>query len=275
MTALPISLPVPTPLPWRRWGAELWWVLSFADTLLVLTLRAGVRTVGRIPVMVRLPLAAFTLAAYLGGRGVLGYLADPRPIATVLLIPVVAAAGFVLFCAWACSGLAPVTQRTAHGSMTTRMTITGKTEMTARFAPPPGKRFTRWMTAQHEGGHAAAIEATGGTVVEARAWSDGSGVCRGRLPRMADLKHAVINYMSVMVAGEVAVGSKAGCGHDQRWATWAANQLPPKDRCAAWSRAYSMARWAQITHAATARRVATALSQTGHYQGAGGSEHYV
>jgi hypothetical protein len=169
MTALPATTLAAPPLPWRRWFAELWWVLGFADALLVLTVRAGCRALSRIPTMARLPLATFALAAYLGGRGVLGYLADPRPIATILLAPIAVAAGFLLFCAWTCSGLAPVTQRTAHGSMTTRMTITGKTEMTARFAPPPGKRHTPWMTAKHEGGHAAAIEAVGGTVVSARA----------------------------------------------------------------------------------------------------------
>jgi hypothetical protein len=269
------TLPLNAPPPWRQWFDELWWVLQFADALLVLSLRAGVRGVRAIPPMARMPLFATTLGMGLGVRCVFAYLADPRPLLTILAAPVIVFGLFMLFCAWMMSGLAPTTERTAHGSVTTRRTITGKTEMTARFAPPPGKRHTPWMTARHEGGHAAAIEACGGTVVESHAYSDGSGVCKGRLPHMPKLKHRVINYMSVMVAGEVAVSSKSGCGHDQRWAKWACEKLPKAEQHDAWHRAYSMARWAQITHAATARKVATALSSTGHYKGAGGPQRYL
>jgi hypothetical protein len=278
--ALP-AIAVPAPPPWRDWIAELWWLLDFADALLLALLRAAARQVGRIPRAAVGPLAATGLAAYMAVRAVTGYLADPRPIAAVLAWPLIITLVFVLFCAWACSGLAPVTYRSAHGSMTIRRTITGKTELTARYVkdkakPKPKPRFcTPKHTAQHEGGHAAAIEACGGTIVGAAAFSDGSGWCKGRLPRLSKLSHRVINYMSVMVAGEVATGSKAGCGHDQHWANWAAEKLPAKERPAAWSRAYSMARWAQLTHGGVANRVADALLRTGRYHGAGGPQHYL
>lgn len=202
-------------------------------------------------------------------------LAWPAHLLQSLIGPGLVVGGCALFLLWTLSGFAPVTHRSAHGSMTTRRTVTGRTAVTTRFAPPPGKRHTPWMTARHEGGHAAAIEAVGGTVVEARAYPDGSGVCRGRLPCMSNFKHAVTNYISVMVGGEVAVNSKSGCSHDQHWAKWARDQLPVEDRAAAWSRGYQLARSAQGTHAGTARRVAEALSRTGRYEGAGGPERYV
>lgn len=270
------AIAVPAPPPWRDWIAELWWLLQFADDLLLVTLRGGVRGFRRIPRTARLPIAAVALCVYMGDRAVTGYLADPRPIMTVLAWPLLVVCGFVLFCAWACSGLAPITYRGPHGTMTVRRTITGKTELTARYVKTKPKKFcTPRSTAVHEGGHAAAIEACGGTIVGAAAFSDGSGWCKGRLPRLSKLRHRVINYMSVMVAGEVATGSKSGCGHDQYWATWAVEKLPKKDRSMAWSRAYSMARWAQSTHRATAARVRDALLRTGRYHGAGGSQHYV
>jgi hypothetical protein len=271
------ALPLTPLLPLAE---ELWWIVRFAALLLWLTLRFGYRQARRIPGAVLPPLGAVALCGYMAVRAVSGYLADPRPLVAVFLAPVVVVVGFALFCAWTCSGLAPVTYRGPHGSMTVRRTITGKTELTARYVktkpkPKPKKFCTPKSTAVHEGGHAAAIEACGGTIVGAAAFSDGSGWCKGRLPRMGTLRHRVINYMSVMVAGEVATGSKSGCGHDQYWATWAAEKLPKKDRSMAWSRCYSMARWAQSTHRATAARVRDALLRTGRYHGAGGSQHYL
>jgi len=53
------------------------------------------------------------------------------------------------------------------------------------------------------------------------------------------------------------------------------DKLPPKERHTAWSRGYTLARSAQHTHAATARRVRDALLRTGKYRGSGGPERYL
>lgn len=198
---------------------------------------------------------------YCLARGLLAFpsnvLASLRPLGIVVAV-------VALFLIWTLSGLAPITNRGKHGSMTTRRTVTGKTELTARFAPTPGKPHTPVMTAKHEGGHAAAAVAAGGRVIEARAWRDGSGLCRANLP-CGDKNTELVNYMSYMVGGEVAVNSLAGCGHDQKWAKWARDQLPEEDRAAGWRKAYAKARAAQSSHAHVAKAVASALIRTGRY----------
>jgi len=269
------AVAVPVSPPWRDWAAEVWWLLGLADRLLLRLLWAGLRRAGRLPPAALGPLAALALCGYMAFRAVSGYLADPRPLASVFLWPLLIGLVALLFLAWTHSGLAPIRYKTRHGTMTMRRTITGKTELTARYKPSPGKPATTMRTANHEGGHGAAIEAVGGHIVEAGAYPDGGGYCKGRLPRMSKLSHRVTNYIAVMVAGEVATGTKRGCGHDQHWAKWARDKLPPKERHTAWSRGYTLARSAQHTHAATARRVRDALLRTGKYRGSGGPERYL
>jgi hypothetical protein len=266
---------LPDALDWREWLGELWWIPAFADWLLLTLLRLLWARARKLPPSAIGPLACVALCGYMGYRGVSGYLADPRPIMAVLAFPIIAVLGFLLFVSWVMSGLAPITYRSAHGSMTMRRTITGKTEMIARFTAPPGKHRTTKRTALHEGAHAAATEACGGKIVAARAFDGGGGWLKARLPKAGSLKDRVINYISVLVAGELSDGHKGFSEHDQHWAKWARDKLPRSERIGAWSRAYAKARRAQRTHAGVANRVATSLLRTGWYHGVGGPERYL
>jgi hypothetical protein len=80
---------------------EAWWLIRVVALLLWWTARFGCRLLGRIPVAAVPPLAAVGLCGFLGFKAVSGYLADTRPLASVLLVPAVAGGGFALFVAWA------------------------------------------------------------------------------------------------------------------------------------------------------------------------------
>lgn len=272
----------PTPPPWRQWVTELWWLLNFADFLLVGSVVVAVRAARAIPNQVRWPLAAAVLVALLAFKAGVAYVADPRPLQVVLLAPVVVVVGFALFCAWVMSGLAPTRIKGAHGaSLSVRSTVTGKAKMTAHYAPSPTKpgaptkTHTPWFTAKHEGGHAAAAHGVGGRALEAHAYADGSGWCSAVLPGGGSQRDRVIRYVAFIAGGEVAVNSQAGCGHDQRMIKWATSLLPSAEQARARHEGYAKARSAQTSYASVRNAVATSLVRTGRWGGGGSGTYHL
>jgi hypothetical protein len=158
------------------------------------------------------------------------------------------------------------TTRTEHGRMTSRRTLTGATEATAHFAPSPGKQHCPQKTAEHEGGHGAAAVAAGGYVVAARAFANGSGWCKARLPVGKNpFEHAVIR-VAFYAGGEVAVHSKDGCGADQGLIRANLEPLDPGRRPMARTAGYAQAHHAQHTHGHIRRKITKALVETGSYR---------
>jgi hypothetical protein len=282
VTALAITGPgavsAAAPPPWRQWVAELWWVLRVADGLTLATLAALVRGLRAIPMQARGPLFAVGVAGFFAVKATTGYLDDPRPLGVILLAPAIVVGLFALFCAWVMSGLAPTRIKAGHGnSMCVRNTVTGKTKMTAHYAPSPTKNkvHTPWFTAKHEGGHGAAAAATGGRPLESHAYSDGSGWCSAILPGGGDLRTRVVNYMTFIYGWQIAVNSTSGCGHDNRMLEWAANLLPAAQRDDAHHAAKAKARSAQTTHAGLRNEIATSLVKHGRWGGGGGGRYHL
>lgn len=169
--------------------------------------------------------------------------------------------------------------RSAHGSMTKRRTLTGQTVVTAHFTADTHRHGKAHFTdakgkgekcsplvAQHEGGHAAALVALGGTLTKARAFADGSGYCQGRLPGRPSLFQAVVDDVAFTAGGEVAVHSRSGCSGDQAMMRESLGLLPGNQRGMARTAGYAQARRAQHTHAHIRNRVANALITTGRYR---------
>lgn len=163
-------------------------------------------------------------------------------------------------------------QRTAHGSTTSRRTITGATVVRAnhdgqrRSFATGGVAPTSRFVAKHEGGHAAAAAAAGGRVVKARAYADRSGYCEAKLPCRPSLFLAVVDNVAFSVGGEVAVHSSAGCSYDHKMRDRALNMLDTGPRRMARTAGYANARRAQSTHRHVQRAVADALMKTGRYR---------
>jgi hypothetical protein len=164
--------------------------------------------------------------------------------------------------------------RSGRTHMTKRRTLLGSTTVRASFAPDrrgyapgPGLKeagASRFV-AHHEGGHAAALVASGGKLIRARAFADGSGYCEGRLPCRPSLFQAVVDDVAWSVGGEVAVHSSAGCGPDHKMRDSALGLLPKHQQPMARTAGYATARRAQHTHRYIRDRVAAALMATGRY----------
>lgn len=158
-------------------------------------------------------------------------------------------------------------RRTAHGHMTSRRTLTGATETTAHFAPSPtDKPRCPQMTADHEGGHGAAAAAAGGYVVAARAFANGSGWCRARLPAGSSAFALAVTRVAFYAGGEVAVHSRQGCDTDQGLIKWSLSGLPGHQQSVARTAGYAKAHHAQHTHGHVRRAIASSLLKTGRYR---------
>lgn len=174
------------PPPWRQWFAELWWVLGYADALLLLAVWTSVRGVRSIPMQVRMPLFAVAVAGFCGVRAVLAYLADPRPLAAMLVAPAVVGLLGLLFCAWVMSALHP----SAHGH--------GGRGATVHHGHSASER----EAAAHEGrGHAAVAR-----YIRARvewAWINASGYGQ---TMVHDQHKTPAQRIAVSLAGGMATG---------------------------------------------------------------------
>lgn len=158
------------------------------------------------------------------------------------------------------------TTRTGHGHTTTHRTITGAVESTAHYAPSPGKARCPRIAAEHEGGHAAAAVAVGGRVLGARAFADGSGWCRARIPCGKSEFETTVRMVAFYAGGEVAQGNRSGCSIDQGHMSRVLDEVPGRQQAMARTAGYATARRAQSSHSHVRRAVASALIRTGRYQ---------
>jgi hypothetical protein len=91
---------------------------------------------------------------------------------------------------------------------------------TARIEPG----HKHWDTAIHEGGHAVAAKRLGGKVISAKVYPDGSGLVQARM------KDNPENFIAFWYAGQYAMGSSRGAGHDNSSIRKELNKLPSNMR---------------------------------------------
>lgn len=234
-----VNLPVLPRLPFKVWVGELWWLLRFADALLIRLLGKLLLLLRRVPLSARLPLFSVAVAAFFGAKGVLGYLADPRPVVAVLAVPLIAALGLVLFCAWACSGLA------SRGR-------------SIRHVHSAGPRYA----AIHEAGHAAVGRYIGAVV--AWAWINRSGE---GCTLVRDQRKPVVQQLAVTLAGGMAQGVSEHshyCSGDKNLVGWHLAGVPKGQHGRYMSEARRIARAGLAAEAAYRRRVEKKLLGQGH-----------
>jgi hypothetical protein len=186
-----------------------------------------------------------------------GYLADPRTLAEqirdgIYAVIVAAVVGVAALLVWyfrettvsRSKGHRVTARRTVGGNTAVRTYCNGGKHCnhkgggkhTAHFDPgsidPENKADLRQLkiTADHEGGHAAAFLECGAWNVRARLVSARSAWTEGVLPCRPTLEQAVSDSVMVSDAGWLACGTKEGAGSDLWMRRQHLGWLPSKDR---------------------------------------------